>query len=89
MAVLQPTDYNTLRDAVYRVGDGKEELKALAALPDESKLLAIFQAIEDRVAAAFVLAKADIEVILGVPISATFMRKLGRAWLRWRDRIGG
>lgn len=89
MAVLQPADYRTLRTALYKAGDGKEELKALASLPNETKLLAIFQAVEDRVITAFGLAKSDIETILGVPISNAFMRKIGRAWLRWRDRIGG
>ena len=89
MAILQPADYHDLRKLTYRAGDGKEELKSLPTLPSEPKLLAIFQAIEDRAVAAFALAKSDIETLLGQPISAVMMRKLDRAWLRWRDARGG
>lgn len=89
MAILTDFDYNVCRDKIYRNGDGKEELKSLAALPSETQLRAIFQACEDRGTAAFSAAKADIETILGVNITNSAMKKITRAWMRWRDLIGG
>jgi hypothetical protein len=95
MAVLTSSDYGELRRLVYRAGDGKEELKALPTLPNETQLLAIFQAIEDRLVAAALLARGDIETILGRQLGAdatsraAALRKLMRAWMRWRDAHGG
>ena len=89
MAVLNIEAVRTLWRSVFREGDGKEECKEWATLPTGNQIQQSFQAIEDRTTAAFALAKADIETILGHSITATAMKKLGRAWLRWRDSQGG
>jgi hypothetical protein len=89
MATLTPNDYRELRRAVYTTGHGKEELKALPSLPNEPKLMAAFQAIENGIVAAAPQIKASMDAALGVTTSATLFRKIFRQWLRWRDRQGG
>lgn len=90
MATLTPQDYGDLRRSVYRHGDGKEELKALASgVPNEAKLLAAFQAIETGIVAAYPQIKAQVDTALGVTTSAPLFRKMFRAYIRWRDQKGG
>lgn len=92
---LSSSDYKLLRKCLYRAGDGKEEMKAWANLPNETQLLAMFQAVDDRMTAAAVQARNDMEAILGFnlgPDSASrtaMLKKIIRAWMRWRDSIGG
>lgn len=89
MAVLTAANYKELRKACYQNGAGKEELKALSALPNETKLLAIFQAAEDRTVAAFNLFRADMEAQLGIPSNGTSLalaRKLYAAYCSWKLR---
>lgn len=92
---LTPADYGELRKTLYRLGDGKEELKALGPLPNETELLACFQAVEDRMITAATSARNDIETILGhqlgpdAPSRSLLLRKFVRAWMRWRDAHGG
>lgn len=61
MATLTPADYGALREAIYRPGAGKEELKSLPALPNKDALLAAFQSMEDRFEKAF----GDLQAGLG------------------------
>lgn len=95
MAILNASDYGQLRRALYRIGDGKEEVKAWPNLPNETQLLAMFQAVEDRMVAAAVQARNDMETILGHNLGpdattrAAALRKIIRAWMRWRDANGG
>lgn len=87
MAQLTAADYKQIRRAVYQAGAGKEELKSLAGLPNEAKLLAVFQAAEDRTVAAFVAFRADLETILGIPTNAASLalaRKVYVAYLTWK-----
>jgi hypothetical protein len=89
MAVLANDDYGKLRKSLYTAGQGKEELKALPNLPNETQLKGAFQAIEDFWANNAATLKANIEAALGRTISATLARKIGRAWLEWKTGIGG
>lgn len=87
MAQLTASDYNQIRDWCYKKGTGKEELKALATLPPESVLMAIFQAAEDRTIAAFALFRADMEAALGIPSNAASLalaRKVYAAYVSWK-----
>lgn len=89
MATLTPQNYGDLRRSLYRPGDGKEELKALASLPNEAKLLAAFQAIETGIITAYPQIKANTDAALGVTTSAALFKKMFRAYIRWRDKQGG
>lgn len=87
MATLVAADYREIRKAAYQAGAGKEELKALASLPNEPTLLTIFQAAEDRTVAAFALFRADMEAALGIPQNAASLalaRKLYAAYVSWK-----
>jgi hypothetical protein len=87
MATVTASDYRNLRDSCYRNGGGKEELKTLATLPNEAKLLSIFQAAEDRTVAAFALFRADMETALGVAQDAASLalaKKFFAAYCQWK-----
>lgn len=84
MAQLTAADYRVLRKAVYQKGAGKEELKSLPSLPNESTLLAIFQAAEDRTVAAFTAFKADLDGLLGVTTTVAAAKKVYAAYLSWK-----
>jgi len=84
MAALTSSDYGKLRRRAYSSAGCKAELKALPNLPAEPKLLAIFQAAEDRTVTAFTLFKADVELHLGQTITLAFARKLFAGFLAWR-----
>lgn len=84
MAVLTGADYGELRNSVYQLGKGKEELKALAFLPNKSQVLAAFQAIEDFWEANKATLKADVDTALGVTTTAAFAEKILAAWLSWK-----
>ena len=81
MAILTNAEYGQLRAAIYRRGSGKEELKALAALPSKAKLLAGFQAIEDNSQASRAAIKAAMDTALGFVASAALARKLYAAYV--------
>ena len=81
MAILTNAEYGQLRAAIYRRGAGKEELKALAALPSKAKLLAVFQAIEDNSQASRAAIKSAIDAALGFATSAALARKLYAAYV--------
>lgn len=89
MATLINTDYGRLRDLLYRAGFGKEELKALASLPNESQILAGFQVFEDFWTNNAAQVKSNLEAALGRSITNTLARKFGRAWLEWKTDKGG
>lgn len=89
MAQLTEQDFQEMRDAVYRLGHGKEELKAEVGLPTETSWRAAFQAIEDGMVAASPGIKVSVQTALGRTITATLYKKLFRVWLRWRDKQGG
>ena len=84
MAQLTAADYKVIRKALYTAGAGKEELKALASLPTEATLMAIFQAAEDRTVAAFNLFKADLDAALGVTTTVAAAKKVYAAYLKWK-----
>lgn len=84
MATLTPQDYGEIRLAVYRLGVGKEELKALPALPDKAHLLAAFQSFEDDMTTAFPGIKSNMDTALGVTTTQTLARKMFAAYLRWK-----
>ena len=89
MATLTQADYEELRNAMYRLGEGKEELKA-AGLPGTADAWkAAFQAIETDIVTAAPTIKAHVDAALGVTTSPALFRKLFRVWLRWRDKQGG
>lgn len=89
MAILGASEYHDLRSALYRSGFGKEELKALPNLPSEPQLLAAFQAIETFWENNRATLKANIDSALGIPTTNALARKIGRAWLDYKFRIGG
>lgn len=87
MAQLTASDYKAIRKDCYRPSFGKEELKLLAALPNESKMMQIFQAAEDRAVAAFALFRADMEAALSIPSNAASLAlatKLFASYCVWK-----
>lgn len=84
MATLTPQDYGEIRLAVYRLGAGKEELKALPALPNKAQLMAAFQSFETDMTNAFPGLKANMDAALGVVTTQTLARKMFAAYLRWK-----
>ena len=100
MAVLTNQDYADLRNEWYRSGFGKEELKALPALPSSTQIKAAFQAIEDTFTTAVIpqgavgmtvigAIKLQFDSALGVATSQALFISALRVWFRWRDRQGG
>jgi hypothetical protein len=89
MATITSADLDTLySQTLYRPGQGKEELKALAALPNKTQLVAAFQVIETFWETNKAAVKADIDTALGVTTSAALARKIGLAWLLWKVARG-
>lgn len=88
MAALTNADYKEIRTILYRSGQGKEELKALANLPNETQLKASFQALEDRWDAVRASFKTNADAGLGVTTTASLIRSLFEAWLANRRRRG-
>lgn len=84
MATLTTADYRELRESVYRAGAGKEELKLLAGLPNEAKLLAMFQSQEDFLVANFATLKSGIDTALGITTTNALARKLVAGYLLWK-----
>lgn len=80
------TAYNQLRDSIYRVGDGKEELRALPNLPTKAQLLGCFQAYEDFFVANATVIKTAGDTALGRVTSQALFRKLLAAYLLWKLR---
>jgi hypothetical protein len=89
MAALTNEDYGQMRRSVYRTGQGKEELKALAGLPSESELRAAFQVIENFWTNNAAQVKSDVEAALGRSITNALARKIHLAWLIWKISKGG
>jgi hypothetical protein len=89
MAVLTDTDYGEIRRSVYTAGQGKEELKALASVPNQMLLKAAFQVLEDFWSNNAATVKADMETALGFSISGALAKKIGLAWLIWKVSKGG
>ena len=81
MAILTDADYGAIRQALYRKGAGKEELKALPALPNKATLRAMFQAIEDNNQASRAAVKAAVDAAAGFVTSAALARKLYAAYV--------
>ena len=89
MATIDAQAYETLRASLYRAGEGKEELKARANLPNEAQLKAAFQACEDFWETNKATLKTNIDTALGVTTTNTEAKKIALAWLRWRVGNGG
>lgn len=81
MAILTDTDYGNIRRTLYRKGAGKEELKALPALPNKATLRAMFQAVEDNSLASRAAIKAAIDTAAGFITSPAIARKLYLAYV--------
>jgi hypothetical protein len=84
MTVLTNQDYGKIRDIIYRLGWGKEELKALSRLPNKSELKAAFQAIEDSWVANEAGMKSDLDTALSQTTTNAFAKKFAKAWAAWR-----
>lgn len=78
MPQLTPTDYAALRRALFRDAETKAELKALPNLPNETQLLAAFQAIEDDFTAFRQALRAKIATAFGLPTTASLTVRLNR-----------
>lgn len=78
--------YSELRDSVYVLGRGKEELKALTNLPTKAQLLACFQAYEDFLVANVATIKANGDTALGITTTQALFKKLFAAYLTWKLR---
>jgi len=89
MAVLTSANVGELWNILYQRGAGKDELKAHAALPNQAKILAAFQVIEDFWENNKATVKANIDTALGVTTTATEAKKIALAWLVWKVKIGG
>lgn len=88
MAVIGPSDYNILRRELYQQSVAKPDLKALPALPNESKLLGCFQVCEDNWVNIGPTIKAGMESVLGFSITNALARKIGLVWLLWKFTKG-
>jgi len=86
---LTNAEYGVLRDRLYRLGRGKEELKALPNLPNKTQLIAVFQVLEDFWENNKATVKGDMETALGFSITGTLAKKIGRAWLESKFGRGG
>jgi hypothetical protein len=84
MATLVPTDYDALRNSLYLMGAGKEEMKAMSHLPNVFQLLAAFQAIETFWENNKASLKAQVDVAYGQTTSAALAKKIMIAWLNWK-----
>lgn len=86
MAILNAADYRDIRKTIYRVGFGKEELKALTGgMPNETQLLAGFQSMEDRLVAQFANFKTDFQTAIGgKTITNAGMQKVLAGYLVWK-----
>lgn len=95
MATITPADSREMWKFLYRIGFGKELLKILTSIPNTTQIPQIFQAVEDRMIDAALLARADIETIIGRQLGNNAqtrndtLRAIIRAWMRWRDSHGG
>lgn len=87
MAVLTNSDYTELRKAVYRLGFGKEELKALPYLPNKSQLKAVFQEIEDYWENNQVTLKSDMDAAMGQTMTNPLAKKFGKVWMKWKKGV--
>lgn len=84
MAILTATDVGEIRDSIYQVGLGKEELKALPAIPSQSQQTTAFQSLEDRLVTLFSTLKSDIEAAFSFTITSTLAQKIVAGYLRWK-----
>ena len=84
MAVLTGADYGELRNSLYQLGKGKEELKALDFLPNKSQFTAAFQTIEDFWEANEATLKASVDTAIGVTTTAPLAKEILAAWLLWK-----
>jgi hypothetical protein len=88
MAILTDSDYSEMRDRLYSVGQGKEQLKAHPVLPNESQLRAAFQSIEDSWEANRAAMKSALDGALGVTTTAIEARFFFAAWIVNKLRRG-
>lgn len=85
MATLTTADYQEIRDDFYRLGFGKEEMKALSGgLPTQAQLLAGLQTFEDALVNAFAGMKTDFDTAIGRTTTNAGCQKVLAAYLRWK-----
>lgn len=90
MATLTNTDAGEILRILYKLGVGKEELKAeFGALPTKTQFKNGFQVIEDLWSDNAVTVKAAVEAALGGSMTNPLAKKIGRAWLEWKAGKGG
>jgi hypothetical protein len=89
MATLTDQEYGELRRLIYRAGHGKEELKALANLPDSPTFKAILEAVETFWEDNRAALKADMDTAAGFTLTAPLAKKIGKAWLGHKMKRGG
>lgn len=89
MATLTDTEAGVMRRTVYTPGQGKDEIKALASVPNKSQWKAAFQVLETFWEANKTQVKADIETALGRSITNALAKKIGLAFLIWKVTKGG
>lgn len=83
MATITDTDVAVMYRALYRKGQGKEEVKADGLLiPD--KIKAIFQALDDWFEAERPTIKAAIDSGAGRTMSVAAAKKYAKVWLHWK-----
>ena len=80
MAVLTNADYRQIRAKLYSAGNGKDELKARASLPNETQLKAAFQSLEDWWDANRLAAKTLVDNGIGFTTNAALARFIFVAW---------
>jgi hypothetical protein len=85
MAQLTDADYAEIRDDFFRMGFGKEEMKALAGgLPTQAALLAGLQTFEDTLVSAFAGMKTDFDTAISRTTTNAGCQKILAAYLRWK-----
>ena len=86
MAVITDADVRELYRALYRKGEGKEEIKADGLL-DRTVIKAVFQAIEDWYEVERATVKAAIDAAAGRTLTNAAAKKYGRAYFRRKWRL--
>lgn len=86
MAQLNWSDYSEIRNALYRLGQGKEEMKAMANLPSKDQLKAVFQALEDWWGSEQPKVKGLIDTNYGQTTTAALAKKIFKQYVTFKLR---
>ena len=88
MATITDAQVRTIWKRIYRLGQGKEEMKE-NDLPSPAQLKAIIQAVEDSWIANQPAMKAAMDVAASRVLTNAQAKIYGREWLKQKAERGG